>query len=123
MNGKRSAFVMSITPFDTQGALDEAAYRTHLRRLRVAGVGVYVGGSASGEGFSLSREERDRVLAIAVEELRGAVSVRAMGCEVRTLADTLEYLDAVAAHDLDAVHIFAPEMGHASKPTHAELEA
>jgi len=123
MIGRRSAFVMSITPFDGAGALDEAAYRAHLRRLRAAGVGVYVGGSASGEGFSLSAAERERVLAIAVEELRGGSEVRAMGCEVRQLDDTLEYLAAVADHALDAVHIFAPEMGHASKPTTAELES
>lgn len=123
MDKRRSAFVMSITPFDAAGALDEAAYRAHLRRLRAAGVGVYVGGSASGEGFSLSAAERDRVLAVAVEELRGAVPVRAMGCEVRHLADTLDYLAAASRHAVDAVHVFAPEMGHASKPTTAELEA
>lgn len=123
MTRERSAFVMSITPFTAEGALDESAYRTHLRRLAAAGVGVYVGGSASGEGFSLSPAERNRVLAIAVEELRGRVNVRAMGTEVRHLADTLDYLAETARHDLDAVHIFAPEMGHASKPTYAELDA
>lgn len=123
MPRKRSAFVMSITPFTADGAFDESAYRRHLRRLAAAGVGVYVGGSASGEGFSLTFEERERVLAIAVEELRGKVNVRAMGTEVRHLGDTLEYLAAVARHDFDAVHVFAPEMGHASKPTYAELDA
>jgi dihydrodipicolinate synthase/N-acetylneuraminate lyase len=123
MTRKRSAFVMSITPFTADGTFDETAYRIHLRRLAAAGVGVYVGGSASGEGFSLSPAERDRVLAIAAEELRGKVNVRAMGTEVRHLADTLDYLAAVGRHDLDAVHIFAPEMGHASKPTYAELDA
>ncbi|MEO8753314.1 MAG: dihydrodipicolinate synthase family protein, partial [Casimicrobiaceae bacterium] len=122
MTIRRSAFVMSITPFAANGALDEPAYRAHLRRLCAAGVGVYVGGSASGEGFSLSPEERDRVLAIAIEELKGKVPVRAMGCEVRHLAETLDYLQATAPHALDAVHVFAPEMGHASKPTTAELE-
>src|SRR5688572_27524368 len=121
MTRKRSAFVMSITPFTAEGMLDEGAYRTHLRRLAAAGVGVYVGGSASGEGFSLSPAERNRVLAIAVEELRGKANVRAMGTEVRHLADTLDYLAEASRHDLDAVHIFAPEMGHASKPTYAEL--
>lgn len=122
MTRKRSAFVMSITPFAADGTFDEAAYRAHLRRLAAAGVGVYVGGSASGEGFSLSPAERDRVLGIAVEELRGKVNVRAMGAEVRHLADTLDYLEAAGRHDLDAVHVFAPEMGHASKPTYAELD-
>jgi 4-hydroxy-tetrahydrodipicolinate synthase len=123
MTIKRSAFVMSITPFGPNGGpVDEAAFRTQLRRLAGAGVGVYVAGSASGEGFAISPQERDRLFAIAVEELKGKVQVRAMGCEVRHLAETLEYLDAAGKHDLDAVHIFAPEMGHASKPTLAELE-
>ena len=54
MNKKLSAFVMSITPFDAGGALDEPALRAHLRRLQDAQVRVYVGSSASGESFSLT---------------------------------------------------------------------
>jgi dihydrodipicolinate synthase/N-acetylneuraminate lyase len=122
MNKQLSAFVMSITPFDADGALDEPAFRTHLRRLRDAQVRVYVGGSASGEGFSLTQEELDRVLVIAVEELKGKVQVRAMGCEVRHAGEMIDFLRRAERHALDAVHIFAPEMGHAAKPTAAELE-
>ena len=64
-NKKLSAFVMSITPFATDGAFDEPALRAHLRRLRDAQVRVYVGSSASGESFSLTPEEVDRLLAVA----------------------------------------------------------
>jgi 4-hydroxy-tetrahydrodipicolinate synthase len=120
---QRSAFVMSITPFDARGALDEPAYRAHLRRLRDAGVRVYIGSSASGEGFSLTREELDRMLAIAVEELKGRVNVRAMGVEVRHAGEMIDFLKLTGRHPLDAVHVFGPEMGHAAKPTPAELES
>lgn len=122
MNRQRSAFVMSITPFDERGALDEPACRAHLRRLRDAGVGVYIGSSASGEGFSLTRDELDRLLAIAVEELKGKVNVRAMGVEVRHAGEMIDFLKLAGRHALDAVHVFGPEMGHAAKPTPAELE-
>ena len=119
---QRSAFVMSITPFDDQGALDEPAFRKHLQRLRNAGVGVYIGSSASGEGFSLSRDELDRMLAIAVEELKGKVNLRAMGVEARHAGEMIDFLKLASRHALDAVHVFGPEMGHAAKPTPAELE-
>jgi dihydrodipicolinate synthase/N-acetylneuraminate lyase len=123
MNKKLSAFVMTMTQFDKNGAVDETAFRAHLHRLRDAGVGVYVAGSASGEGFSLTPEEVDRVLAISIEELKGRVNVRAMGCEVRHADETKDFLRRIAHHPLDAVHIFPPEMGHATKPTEAELLA
>ena len=122
MNKTLSAFVMTITPFDESGALDEPAFRRHLGRLREANVRVYVGSSASGEGFSLTHDELDRALAIAVEELKGKVQVRAMGCEVRHAGEMIDFLKRAERHPLDAVHIFAPEMGHAAKPTPAELE-
>ena len=59
MEAKRSAFVMSITPFDAAGALDESAYRAHLGRLRKAGVGVYVGGVSGATGVSNSDTSMD----------------------------------------------------------------
>jgi len=113
---------MSITPFDEGGALDEPALRQHLQRLRDAQVGVYLGGSVGGEGFSLSKEEVRRVLAIGVEELKGKVPVRAMGCEVRQAGEMIDFLWRAGRHALDAVHIFAPEMGYGAKPTPEELE-
>lgn len=119
---RRSAFVMSITPFDQHGTLDEAAFRRHLRRLREAGAGVYIGSSASGEGFSLTPDELDRMLAIAVEELKGQVNVRAMGVEVRHAGQMIDFLKLASRHALDAVHVFGPEMGHAAKPSPRELE-
>jgi 4-hydroxy-tetrahydrodipicolinate synthase len=123
MNRTLTAFVMSMTAFDRDHALDEAALRAHLRRLREGGVGVYIAGSASGEGFALTPAELDRVLAISIEELKGHVNIRAMGTEVRHVEETKTFLRHVNRHPFDAVHIFPPEMGHATKPTRAELDA
>ncbi|HEX4778236.1 MAG TPA: dihydrodipicolinate synthase family protein, partial [Acidimicrobiia bacterium] len=59
-----STFVISLTPFTATGELDEDGLRGHLRRLASSGIGVYLGGSGSGEGYTLSRDEMRRVLEI-----------------------------------------------------------
>lgn len=114
--------VICLTPFDEQGRLDEAAYRRQLGRLREAGVSVYVGGSGSGEGYTLTPEERDRVLGIAVEELKGRVPVRAMGCEPRLTREMVEFMRAAERAKVDAAQIFSLEIGHNVKPTMAEMD-
>ena len=87
MEKKLSTVVISITPFDGDGRLDEAALRQQLGRLRAAGVCVYVAGSGSSEAYALTPGERDQVLQIAVAELKGKVPVRAMGCEPRVVGE------------------------------------
>lgn len=122
MSKKLSVVVVSLTPFDDDYKLDEAAFRTHLSRLREAGVSVYVGGSGSGEGYSLTPAERDRVLTIAVEELKGHVPCRAMGCEPRTADEMVDFLRVAERAGVDAAQIFSLDIGHGSKPGTAELE-
>ena len=107
MSGTLSNITISITPFDEAGRLDEAAFRRHLRRLAEAGVWAYVAGSGSSEGYTLSAEERDRVFEIAVEELRGKVQVRAMGCEPHVPREMVDYLRSAERHKVDAAMIFS----------------
>ena len=66
----------NILPFTADLAIDEAAYRAHLRWLAdTRGVtGIVANGHAS-EVSSLSREERKRSLAIALDEIAGACPV------------------------------------------------
>jgi 4-hydroxy-tetrahydrodipicolinate synthase len=118
-----SAFVISITPFDEQGRVDEPALRRHLQRLAAAGVGVYVGGGGSGEGYTLSPDEKRRLLAIAVEELKGKVPVRAMGTEPRTAAEMIEFARMAEASGVDAIQIYSLDVGHGHAPTPQESEA
>lgn len=119
---KLSVITISITPFDAKGELDEAGLRQHLRRLRDAGVSVYLCGSGSGEGYSLTPEEVDRILAIGVEELKGRVDVYADGVEPRTTKEMVRYMRRVENSKVDAVRIMPLDPGHGSKPREPELE-
>jgi 4-hydroxy-tetrahydrodipicolinate synthase len=124
MNAKKlSTYAISITPFDAAQALDEAAFRGHLRRLAAAGIGVYVGGGGSGEAFTLSMDEQRRVLEIAIEELRGKVEVRAMGREPRTAGEMVAYAELAKAAGFDTVQIYSLDQGHGNQPSPRALEA
>ncbi|MEI4488619.1 dihydrodipicolinate synthase family protein [Frigidibacter sp. MR17.14] len=116
-----SVKVISITPFTKTGDLDEQAYRLHLRRLADAGVTVWVAGSGTSEGYTLSAEERDRVLAISVEELKGKVPVHAMGCEPRLTSEMVDFLAAAERSGVDAAQIFSLQIGHTTKVTPREM--
>lgn len=122
MNKKLSVIVISITPFDEEGRLDEAAFRRQLGRLREAGVSVFVGSGGSGEGFTLSAEERERVLAIAVEELKGKVPVLAMGCEPRLIGEMVDFVRCAERAKVDGAQVFSLDMGHGVKPTVPEMD-
>ena len=111
--------VIAITPFTADGALDEAGIRAHLRRMADAGVGVYVGGGGSGEGFTLSDDEMRRLLDVATTELDGAV--RAMGVEPRTATQMIAFTEAAAAAGVEACQIYSLDPGHGHRPTMAEV--
>src|SRR5581483_1652965 len=109
--GAPSTYVISLTPFDADDRLDEEALRGHLRRMAAAGVGVYLGGSGSGEGYTLGDDELDRIFAIGREELRGKVPVLAMGVEPRTAAQMIELGRRVADAGLDGMQVYSLDQG------------
>jgi len=117
-----STFVVSITPFTADGALDEQGLRAHLRRMRDAGVGVYLAGSGSGEGYTLTTNEVARILEIGLADLAGHVPVRAMGVEPRTANEMIELGRLVEHVGLDAMQVYSLDQGHGNQPTAAELE-
>ena len=120
---RHSTFVISLTPFSEAGALDEAGLRAHLARLRASGIGVYLAGSGSGEGYTLTRAERRRVLEIGAEELAGAVPVRAMGVEPRTAAEVIQLAEDAVAAGVDATQVYSLDLGHGYRPTADEQRA
>ena len=66
----------NILPFNADLSIDEAAYRKHLRWLAdTAGVTGIVANGHAAEVASLSRDERKRALAIALEEIAGACPI------------------------------------------------
>jgi 4-hydroxy-tetrahydrodipicolinate synthase len=116
-----STFVISITSFSESGAFDEEAIRGHLRRMASAGIGVYLGGGGSGEGYVLSPEEARRLLEIGVDELKGIAPVRAMGVEPRTSEDMIAFMEMAAATGVDAAQIYSLDQGHGHRPNPDEI--
>ena len=114
---RHSTFVISLTPFTEDGALDEAGLRAHLRRMAAGGIGVYLAGSGSGEGYTLDRDERRRVLEIGAEELAGTVPVRAMGVEPRTAAEVVTLAEDAVAAGVEATQVYSLDLGHGYVPT------
>ena len=116
------AYAMSITPFDSKGAVDEGILREHLRYLAAAGVGVYLGSYGTGEGPFLTREEMHRVYLIGAEELKGKVPAYAAG---HSLVGTQTVIDAAweaTSVGLDAFYLYGPRRHPAGDPTFAEIE-
>lgn len=120
---RASTYVISLTPFAADGSLDEAGLRSHLRRMANAGVGVYLGGGGSGEGYTLSGDEARRVLEIGVQELRGQVPVRSMGTEPRTAGEMVQYVRVAERAGVDATQIYSLDQGHGHRPTQKEIRA
>jgi 4-hydroxy-tetrahydrodipicolinate synthase len=119
---RATTFVISLTPFDQEERLDEAALRAHLRRLGESGIGVYVGGGGTGEGFTLDLDEVRRVCHIAKEELHGKVPVRAMGHEPRTAKQLIEYAKVVEEVGLEAFQVYSLDPGHGRLPGEQDIE-
>ena len=118
-----STFVISITPFTGDGSFDEPGIRRHLQRMAAAGVGVYLGGGGSGEGYVLTPAEARRLLHIGVEELSGTVPVRSMGTEPRSADDMVEQVRVAREAGVDAAQIYSLDAGHGHRPTRPEMQA
>jgi 4-hydroxy-tetrahydrodipicolinate synthase len=120
--GEPSTFVISLTPFAEDESLDEGALRAHLRRMAEAGIGVYLAGSGSGEGYTLSGDELRRVLEIGAEELAGRVPVRAMGVEPRSASQMVELGRLARDAGVEAMQVYSLDQGHGNRPRPDELE-
>jgi dihydrodipicolinate synthase/N-acetylneuraminate lyase len=118
-----SAYVCTITPFDEDGALDEAALRLLLGRIGDAGLGVYLGSASPGEGHALTPEETERLYVVARETLGdGGRRVRAMGAEPRSADELWRTVRIAEAVGLDAMQLYSVDLGHSNRPTDTELE-
>jgi 4-hydroxy-tetrahydrodipicolinate synthase len=100
----------NILPFTADLAIDEPAYRRHLRWLAdTRGVtGVVVNGHAS-EVSSLSREERRRSLAIALDEIGGRCPVVA-GVYSDGTAEAVELARDARAAGAAGILLFPPTL-------------
>jgi 4-hydroxy-tetrahydrodipicolinate synthase len=108
----RGAFTALVTPFDADGAVDEAALRRLVRWQVLAGIDGLVPCGTTGEAPTLSADERDRVIAITVETVaehpsRGRVAVVA-GTGTNDTAATIRATRRAADLGADAALVVAP---------------
>jgi 4-hydroxy-tetrahydrodipicolinate synthase len=100
----------NILPFKADLSIDEPAYRQHLRWLaETPGVTGIVANGHAAEVASLSREERKRTLAIALEEVAGACPVVA-GVYTDGTAEAVELTKDAQAAGAAGVLLFPPTL-------------
>ncbi|MBI4629504.1 MAG: dihydrodipicolinate synthase family protein [Candidatus Rokubacteria bacterium] len=100
----------NILPFKADLSIDEPAYRGHLRWLAdQRGVTGIVANGHAAEVSSLSREERRRALAIALDEVAGACPVVA-GVYADGTAEAVELARDAKAAGAAGVLVFPPTL-------------
>jgi 4-hydroxy-tetrahydrodipicolinate synthase len=100
----------NILPFAADLSIDERAYRGHLRWLAdTRGVTGIVANGHAAEVASLSREERKRALAIALDEVAGACPIVA-GVYADGTAEAVELARDAKALGAAGVLVFPPTL-------------
>lgn len=102
-----------VTHFADDLSFDEEGYRKHLAWLAQYPVAGLFAAGGTGEGFSLTLEETDKVVRTAVEEVAGAVPVLApaTGSTVNAVAQA----KAAAAAGADGILLMPPYLTEASQ--------
>src|SRR6478736_4633153 len=120
----RGAYTALVTPFTTDGALDEAAFRRLVHWQVLAGIDGLVPCGTTGEAPTLSADERDRLIAMTVEIVaerpsRARVQVIA-GTGTNDTRATIAATRRAAALGADAALVVAP---YYNRPDGRMLEA
>jgi 4-hydroxy-tetrahydrodipicolinate synthase len=108
-----------VTPFATDGRVDEARMRALLERQIAGGVKLLVPCGTTGEAMTMTPEEQIGVIRLTAETARGRARVIA-GVGSNATAATVERAQAARAVGADAVLVVAP---YYNKPTQAGLTA
>jgi 4-hydroxy-tetrahydrodipicolinate synthase len=106
-----------VTPFRTDGALDEAALRTLIKRQIGGGIDFLVPCGTTGESPTLTHEEHLRIVEIAVEEAMGKVAVLA-GAGGYNTAEVITLARELASLGVDGILSVTP---YYNKPTQEGL--
>jgi 5-dehydro-4-deoxyglucarate dehydratase len=102
-----------VTHFDADLRFDEARYREHLTWQAGYDVAGLFAGGGTGEGFSLTTQEMDRVVRVAVDEIGGKVPViaSATGSTFQAIAQA----KAAEAAGADGVLLMPPYLTEADQ--------
>lgn len=113
------SYVALVTPFDSEGRLDEDAYRHLIRRQLKGGTRGLVPCGSTGEAATLLHEEYRRAIEIACDESRGEVPVIA-GVGTNATWKAVEAAREAESLGADALLVLAP---YYNKPTQEGLYA
>ncbi|NAZ85960.1 5-dehydro-4-deoxyglucarate dehydratase [Kineococcus indalonis] len=102
-----------VTHFDDDLRVDEARYREHLAWQASFGVAGLFAGGGTGEGFSLTSAEHDRVVRAAVAEVGGRVPV--VAAATGGTAQAVEQVRAAQAAGADGVLLLPPYLTEAGQ--------
>jgi len=106
-----------VTPFRTNGSLDEATLRKLVRRQVEAGISFLVPCGTTGESPTLTRAEHLRVVEITLEEARGVVPILA-GAGGYNTAEVIHLARELSAMGVDGILSVTP---YYNKPTQEGL--
>lgn len=116
MEGKdiRGIIVPILTPLNADESINFAALRDHIERMISAGVhGIFACGT-NGESYALSAAEKEEVIAVTVDQVKGRVPVYAgSGCV--TTAETVYMSRRAEVLGADALSIVTPYYAAASQ--------
>ncbi len=117
----RGCATAMVTPFTSDGGLDEPRMRSLVERQLAGGVKLLVPCGTTGEAATLTAEEQTRVIRITVETARGRGGARVIaGVGSNATAVTIERARAARAAGADGVLVVAP---YYNKPTQGGLIA
>jgi len=102
-----------VTHFTDDLEFDESGYRKHLSWLAEHPVAGLFAAGGTGEGFSLTFEETDRVVRAAVDEVAGAVPVLAPA--TGNTANAIAQAEAAATAGADGLLLMPPYLTEASQ--------
>ena len=108
-----------VTPFKEGGEIDEDRLRAFLEYQIEGGIQLLVPCGTTGESVTMTEEEDQKVIRLAVEAARGRARVIA-GTGSNSTASTIEYSRRARELGADAVLVVAP---YYNKPTQAGLDA
>ena len=101
-DGFHGVFPYLVSPVDERGRVKDAVLARLVNDLIGAGVHGLTPLGSTGEFAYLNREQRHRVVAVAVQAARGRVPVVA-GVAATTIADAVEQVEAYAALGVDGI--------------------
>jgi 4-hydroxy-tetrahydrodipicolinate synthase len=105
-NNIKGVLTAIVTPFDTEGALNQSGLKRQISRQLDAGNGIFCGGT-NGEFFALNEQEKVAVTRTCVETVAGRAPVVAHIGEIST-RETIRLGKQIASLGVDAVSVITP---------------